>query len=143
MEVRRVSPDPSLSPTKSLLTQPILNSTPTKNHENTEKSTVLSINLESSEPEESKSVSTQFEQLRAQSINEEYIINSRRNINRAKIPEFESVSKPEKRPSNQVLNVNPRKKLHENALDSSSDSSSYLQKAGNYVSGLLGNKKYD
>ena len=89
---------------------------------------------------EAPSLNTKFEKLKADSRKDESKVNSRR----YKLAGTEQISKPEKRVANQVLNVIPNKKLNENNSESSSSSSeqksSYLQQAGNYVSGLLGNK---
>ena len=59
-------------------------------------------------------------------------------IQKNKLPDLDRVSRPEKRNSEQDLKGVPSKKIHENSTDSSS--SSYLKKAGEYVSGLLSNK---
>lgn len=125
-----------MTPTRSF-TQPTNKSTPTKNTENNNNSSINSINFSEIE---SPSLTTKFKKLKADAIQDEKRVNTRR-IHRDKLPELENVSKAEKRVSNQGLKGIPSKKVHEN---SSENGSSYLKQAGDYVFSFLGeNKKND
>ena len=137
-ETHRQSSEFSLSPTKSLLVQPQLHSTPPKKIENLENnSSSSSLNFNSAEIfPEPPTFNTQFEQLKTDSRTEENRVNARR-FDRSKLPVLEQVSKPEKRGSSNELGVNPRKKLHETKNESNSNS--YLKQAGELLSGFLGN----